>query len=236
MVLKHTIEGYEDAVKNVGDLLDVANRPGFSSKSSLDFTAGDFSFFKPYEFGEFTSSEITKSEAHLIPSSSEYTNDSVSVATITKLDLSCNATDLEFVDFSGCNPSDPSFLSLWGAENPLVNNNATPSSANNATPSSSNNATHSSLMIKGNIHVPTDLKKQCFRSHYCANSYMSKTLAMMNQYSSGMEKRFLDLEDMYFRTCLQLFNYVLAIVLMIWIIISQVSYTSKSIPIPSPKL
>lgn len=220
MVLKHTIEGYEDAVKNVGDLLDVANRPGFSLKSSLDFTAGDFSFFKPYEFGEFTSSEITKSEAHLIPSSSEYTNDSVSVATITKLDLSCNATDLEFVDFSGCNPSDPSFLSLWGGENPLLNNNATPSS----------------LMVKGNIHVPTDLKKQCFRSHYCANSYMSKSLSMMNQYSSGMEKRFLDLEDMYFRTCLQLFNYVLAIVLMIWIIISQVSYTSKSIPIPSPKL
>jgi len=207
-----TVEGYEDSVKKVGDLLDVANRPGFSAKSKLDFTAGDFSFFKPYVFGEFNPTEITYGETKIIPSNSDYTNDAVQMKDIVHLDMSCSATDLAYVDFSGCNPSDPTFLSLWGATNSYFSE-ATPG----ASPGTSS------------IHGPTDLKKQCFRSHYCANSYMSKSLAMMNQYSSGMEKRFLDLEDMYFRTCLQIFNYVLAIVLMIWIIISQLSYKTKSI-------
>jgi hypothetical protein len=213
-------DDYENSVKNIGDLLDAANRPlvGESLKTELDFTAGDFSFFKPYDFGQFHNSEILKSNTIKVPSSSIYTNESANVQVISKIDISCSAMDLSFVDFSGCNPSDPSFLSLWKATGDYNTITKTPNPT-------------SLPPVRGieGISNATEMARQCFRSHYCANSLMSKSLQMMDQYSSGMEKRFQDLEDSYFHVCLQIFNYVLAIVVFIGIIIYQNIYTKSVI-------
>jgi hypothetical protein len=81
-----------------------------------------------------------------------------------------------------------------------------------------------------------ELKKQCFRSHYCVNSLMSNSLKTMISTSSGKAKRFDDLEDFYFREMLNIFNQMVAILVLFGIVIMKMFSAKTSNPTVKPSI
>lgn len=234
----------ESPYKSFGTLLqnDNSNRPAYSNKASLDYSAGDFSFFKPYVFGQYGDTESKVQ----VDSASGYVESPITINNITSLDTTCTVQDLSYVDFEGCDPSDPSFLSLWSATDPYVdpkedNSNTTNSNSNETTnqtkkPSSTTNPNQttkpssitiptkkkpSGSLLEDGISNANALQQQCFRAHYCANSLMSKSLDTMYSTSSGKVKRFEDLEDFYFREMLNIFNQMVAILVMFGLVVAK---------------
>lgn len=205
----------ETSIKDFGSLLqnstipDAANRPDPSNQTKLDFKAGDFSFFKPYVFGQYSSLEQQTGTVE-IPSAS---GSSMTVDTITGLDMKCTEQDLLFVDFSGCDPTDPAFVSSWTSTGALNQAENTPTNVPN--------------FAMAGIKDALTLQKQCFRSHYCANSLLSKSLQTLQSTQSGHKARFQDLEDVYFRECLNIFNMTVAMIYFIVIIISKLVYKTQ---------
>jgi len=216
----------ESPYKSFGTLLqdDNSNRPVYSNKVGLDYEAGDFSFFKPYVFGEYGNSTSNV----VVDSASGYVDSPITVSTITSLDTTCTIQDLSYVDFNGCDPSDPTFLSLWSATRPYTDPTTNPNKTTNpnSTTNPSNKKPSGSLLQDG-ISNATALQQQCFRAHYCANSLMSKSLDTMNSTSSGKVKRFEDLEDFYFREMLNIFNQVVAILVLFGIVVSKIVSKTK---------
>ena len=146
-----------------------ANLPNTKQSVSLDYTAGDFFYFQPYDIGQFSPSEQSRTQS-----------------TTTRLDISCTETDMSFVDASMCYPEDPGFVKFWSNEN--------------------NESWH----------------KQCFRSHTCANSQLSKKLSILTSEKGGQETRSDDLVDIYYYNCFQLFNFSVAILFFVVFIIWKV--------------
>jgi len=213
----------ESSIKDFGSLLqnstisDSANRSNPSKQAQLDFQAGDFAFFKPYVFGQYSETEQQIGTATM-PSASPYASGSTTLTTITGLDMSCSSQDISFADFAGCDPTNPSFLSMWTQ----VGNYNQPNTTKAPTSIPGFN-----LAASGITDAPS-LQKQCFRSHYCVNSILSKSLETIQSSKSGHEARFQDLEDMYFKECLNVFNMLVAMIFFIVIIISNLVYKSKT--------
>jgi len=207
----------ESSIKDFGSLLqnstipDAANRPDPSNQTNLDFKAGDFAFFKPYVFGQYGPLEQKTGIAT--------TSTGATVSTITGLHMNCTEQDMMFVDFSGCDPTDPAFVSAW---------------TNTESMNQPSGPTNSPKLAEAGITDALSLQKQCFRSHYCANSLLSKSMETLQSNQSGHKARFQDLEDIYFRECLNLFNMTVAIIYFIIIIISKLVYKSERPPLPNP--
>lgn len=66
--------------------------------------------------------------------------------------------------------------------------------------------------------------KQCFRSHTCANSILSKNLSALTYDKEGQGKRMEDLVSIYFYDCVNIFNLTVAILFYIAIIIYKSMY------------
>jgi hypothetical protein len=232
----------ESPYKSFGTLLqdDNSNRPVSSNKLALDYEAGDFSFFKPYVFGQYGQIESKVD----IESASKYVDSPVTVSAISSLDTACTILDLSYVDFEGCDPSDASFLSLWSTTDPYVDPNAdNPTTSPNSTmtpnpttnPIIKVNKKQTGSLLEDGIFNARALQQQCFKAHYCVNSVMSKSLDTMNSTSSGKVKRFEDLEDFYFREMLHIFNQFVAILVMFGIVVVKM-FSKQNILNPSTNL
>jgi hypothetical protein len=189
-------EGMED-MKNL--LMPIANWPNKTNVTNIDVNESEHAYFQPFDFGEFTSSEILYSEASVPNETASYppgisansTLKNPNFNDILLLEINCNKDDIDLVDSSFCDPNNIHFINEW--EN------------------------------------SDDLKQKCYRSQICANSILSRSLSSIESSKFGQKQRKQDLEDYYFYDSLQLFNICAAMIFYIAIIIYMSVYKTKNV-------
>ena len=200
----------EDVTEGMEDMtnlfMPIANWPNKTNVTNVDINESENAYFQPFDFGEFTPSEKTSSQAVLSPGTFAYppgtfayppgisSNSSVIsdpiFNDITTLEINCTQDDIDLVDSSFCDPNGINFIREW--EN------------------------------------SDDLRKKCYRSQICANSILSRSLSSIESSQFGQKQRKQDLEDYYFYDSFQLFNICAAMIFYIVIIIYMSVYKTKN--------
>jgi hypothetical protein len=88
-----------------------------SRNVELGFSPGDFFYFQPYIYGQYTNNLEGSGNLNPYPE----LNVDVKNLTIKTIDMSCNEKDLSMaiIDSSFCFPYDPSFVTNWSLDNIL---------------------------------------------------------------------------------------------------------------------
>jgi len=159
--------------------------------------------YSPGDFFYFQPIDVGQFTNNVVTSDPEEEKDNK--GNITKLELKCTDIDLSMsnIDSSFCYPYDPNFVKNWST----VTNDSKQNPPYNL----------------------TDKHKQCFRSQTCANSLLSKSLAVIESTKDEQKSRYEDLEDIFFHDCINIFNMSAAILAFVVIIIYKSLYNNVNV-------
>ena len=157
-------EEMADSTEGLDDMkslfMPIANWPNKTNVTNIDVNESEHAYFQPFDFGEFSPSEILHRRATLSPGISFYppgissnkiiTND-IPLQDIISLEIDCTQSDIDLVDSSYCDPNNIHFIHEW--EN------------------------------------SDDLKQKCYRSQICANSILSRSLSSIESSQFGQKQR-----------------------------------------------